>query len=343
MDSLTHILLGAAIGEATLGKKIGKKAMFWGALVASAPDIDVIIGFFMNDLDKMLFHRGWTHSILLILIISPLYGWLMRLFNRGGPHWREWTFLAFIAQITHTLLDSFTSYGTQLFLPFSDKAVSLSTISVIDPLFSLPLLTSVILLFLISNDTNKRKWINYAGLSLSCFYLLFTIYNKNTVESHFLKEINKYDIPFVNYEVKPTLFNNLLWRGIFDSGNGNYAIAYYSIRDKNRSLKFHIVDGNHNLITDYENSHSLVRLKWVSNSFYKIEAVNDGFLFSDLRFGRIAEFRNTDSPYAFSYYLKYNDERTEFNVQRVRLKIERERERDSFKDLWKMIRGRPLN
>lgn len=343
MDSLTHILLGAAIGEATMGKKIGKKAMFWGALVATAPDVDVLIGAFMSDLDKMIFHRGWTHSILLILLLSPVYGWLMRLFNRGGPSWREWTFLAFLTQITHTLLDSFTSYGTQLFLPFSDKAVSLSTISVVDPIFTLPLLISVVWLVFGSKESSKRAWINYIGLSLSCAYLLFTVFNKIAVESRFTAETQRQNIEFVNHEIKPTLFNNLLWRGIFDRGDGTYSVAYYSTVDGNRTIQFHFIDGNHELIYPYKSFNSVQRLKWVSNNFFKIEEIEDGFLFSDLRFGRVAEFRENDSPYAFSYYLIFNEERSDFNVERVQLRIDREREGSSFRDLWDMIRGDTLN
>lgn len=339
MDSLTHIVLGAAIGEATLGKKIGKKAMFWGALVATAPDIDVFIGVFMNDLDKMIFHRGWTHSILLILLFSPVYGWIMNRFNKGDATWREWTYLAFLAQITHTLLDSFTSYGTQLFLPLSNKAVSLSTISVVDPIFTIPLIVSVTWLVFSSSDTKKRRLINYAGLALASSYLIFTIFNKSAVESRFLEQTKQHEIEFANHEIKPTLFNNLLWRGIFDHNDGTYSVGYYSVVDGNSSIRFHFIDGNHSLIKPYLEFNSVQRLIWVSNGFFKIEETEEGYLFSDLRFGRVAEFRENDSPYAFSYYLSLSENGDDFEVERVKLRIERDRERSSFRDLWNMIRG----
>ena len=32
MDAVTQIALGAAVGEATLGKKAGNKAVVWGAI-----------------------------------------------------------------------------------------------------------------------------------------------------------------------------------------------------------------------------------------------------------------------------------------------------------------------
>lgn len=77
MDSLTHIVAGAAIGEALLGKKIGKKAMLWGAIAGSAPDIDAVTNFFVSDVDSLLLHRGITHSIFTALIFGPLIGWLL--------------------------------------------------------------------------------------------------------------------------------------------------------------------------------------------------------------------------------------------------------------------------
>ena len=42
MDSLTQIVLGASVGEAALGRKVGNRAMVWGAIAGTIPDLDVI-------------------------------------------------------------------------------------------------------------------------------------------------------------------------------------------------------------------------------------------------------------------------------------------------------------
>lgn len=65
MDSLTQIVLGAACGEAVLGKKIGNKALLFGAIGGTIPDLDVLVGawLYSNEIDSMLFHRGFMHSI----------------------------------------------------------------------------------------------------------------------------------------------------------------------------------------------------------------------------------------------------------------------------------------
>ena len=64
MDSVTQIVLGAAVGEAVLGKKIGNKAMVLGAIAGTIPDLDVIANYFTDTVSALEIHRGFTHSIL---------------------------------------------------------------------------------------------------------------------------------------------------------------------------------------------------------------------------------------------------------------------------------------
>lgn len=77
MDSLTQITLGAAVGEAVLGKKIGNRAMVWGAIAGTIPDLDVIGNFFMHPIDALAFHRGITHSLFFSVLVAPIFGWLI--------------------------------------------------------------------------------------------------------------------------------------------------------------------------------------------------------------------------------------------------------------------------
>lgn len=73
MDSLTQIVLGAAVGEAVLGKKIGNKAMLYGAIAGTIPDLDVISSFFTDTVTALEIHRGFTHSILFSVIFAPIF------------------------------------------------------------------------------------------------------------------------------------------------------------------------------------------------------------------------------------------------------------------------------
>lgn len=79
MDSLTQIVLGAAVGEVVLGKKIGNKAILYGAIAGTIPDLDVLARSLFDPLTANELHRGPTHSILFCLLAAPLFGaWVKR-------------------------------------------------------------------------------------------------------------------------------------------------------------------------------------------------------------------------------------------------------------------------
>ena len=77
MDSLTQIVLGAAVGEVVLGRKVGNKAMLWGAIAGTIPDLDVYQSLIFDSLTANELHRGFSHSILFSLIFAPLLAWIL--------------------------------------------------------------------------------------------------------------------------------------------------------------------------------------------------------------------------------------------------------------------------
>ncbi len=136
MDSLTHIAFGACIGEAFFGRVIGKKAMLWGALAQSVPDIDFIAAFWMTPADNLLAHRGFTHSILFALIVTPFLSLLAQRWHR--PHnisIKRWMLFFALQIFIHIFIDAFNNYGVGWFEPFSHYRISFNTIYVADPFF----------------------------------------------------------------------------------------------------------------------------------------------------------------------------------------------------------------
>ena len=75
MDSLTQIVLGAAVGEVVGGRKLGNRAMLWGAIAGTIPDLDVLGNFFMSEIDSLAFHRGISHSIFFAFTASLFLAW----------------------------------------------------------------------------------------------------------------------------------------------------------------------------------------------------------------------------------------------------------------------------
>ena len=78
MDSLTQIVLGAAVGEAVLGRKVGNKAILWGAIAGTIPDLDVLARSLFDPLRANELHRGITHSILFSAAMAPVLAWLLK-------------------------------------------------------------------------------------------------------------------------------------------------------------------------------------------------------------------------------------------------------------------------
>lgn len=76
MDSISQIVLGASMGEVVLGRKLGNKAMFWGALGGTIPDLDIITSPFLSEIDSLVFHRGISHSIFFAILGGLGFGWL---------------------------------------------------------------------------------------------------------------------------------------------------------------------------------------------------------------------------------------------------------------------------
>jgi len=157
MDSLTQIVLGAAVGEAVLGKKVGNKAALFGAIAGTIPDLDIIARFLVDTVTATEWHRGFSHSILFSVLFAPLFGWLVwKMLPKKEASWRNWSWLFFWAMFTHPILDAFTTWGTQLFWPFSTR-LAFQNIFVIDPLYTLPFLVLLILAMRYHRTSAKRR------------------------------------------------------------------------------------------------------------------------------------------------------------------------------------------
>ncbi len=96
MDSLTQIVLGAAVGEATLGKKVGNKAALYGAIAGTIPDLDVVANYLVDTVTALEMHRGFTHSIVFSIVFGLFFGWLVSLWEKRAS-WKQWSLLWFLS------------------------------------------------------------------------------------------------------------------------------------------------------------------------------------------------------------------------------------------------------
>lgn len=314
MDSLTQIVLGAACGEAALGKKIGNKALLFGAIGGTIPDLDVFVGSWIhgNEIDAMLFHRGFMHSILFSVLASVLLAWVsFRLYNsnkrKGTTTQKEWFWLWFLSLVTHPILDCFTPYGTQLFAPFSSYRVAFNTIAVADPFYTIPFLVCLIVLMFFSRTASKRRFWLKLGLGISSVYLLFAIVNKIYVDSVFRKSIGEQGFNYNRYITQPSIFNNILWYAVAET-DSSYIMADYSLFDtKSQFSAFKTVPKIRDLNPDIHQD--IKNLVWFSNGFYNVEQLNEtNYLYNDLRYP-IIENEDMERESVFSFILFKDGER----------------------------------
>lgn len=308
MDSISQLVLGAAVGEATLGRKLGNRAILWGAIGGTIPDLDVFSGFFLTELGELTFHRGISHSLLFSVLFSLVLGWLIQKFNKPNSlvSTREWQKMLFLAFFTHVILDCFTVYGTQVFAPFSNYRVSWGTVSVVDPLYTIPLILSLVIAGFMVRTKKTRRVVNYLGLALSTSYLLFTVYNKSRVQTVFENELKAQNIEVSRMITSPTIFNNVLWSCTVDA-NDAYYVGLYSFYDT-VPVKFSRVEKQHHLIKNLDSDPTITSLRWFSDNYFSINKVDGELLFNDLRFGAYFDKEGNKTDYIFSFLLEEEDE-----------------------------------
>lgn len=305
MDSLTHIALGACMGEAFAGKKLGKKAMLWGAMAQSAPDIDFIASFWMDTPSALLAHRGFTHSFLFCILLTVFLALIAEKWHR--PHnisLKKWLLFFGGVIFIHVFIDAFNNYGVAWFEPFSQYRVTFNAIYVADPLFSIWSGIAVIALIILKRRSAKRKkWWQW-GLGLSAGYLLYCLVIKAIITSDVKDILSKQNIPHTRYFTTPAPLQNLLWYVVAGNDTG-YHVGYRSIFDKKEQMSFQYFPRKDFLLEPVEDHEELQRLIRFSDQFYTIEQWHDTLVFNDLRFGQIIGWHDPREKFVFHYYLQH--------------------------------------
>ena len=335
MDSLTQIVLGASVGEVVLGKKVGNKAILWGAIAGTLPDLDVLLRYFTDEISSTQMHRGFSHSIVFAVLIAPLLGWIAKKihFKLKEVSFKDWTKLFFWTTVTHPLLDAHTTWGTQFFWPFNYR-LAYQNIFVVDPLYTLPFLMFLIIVMTLKKDNPKRSKFNTIGLSLSSTYLLLTLIFKWISFQEFKEGLENQEIEYVEIDTKPSPLNSILWSSLIETDKG-YRTAYYSLFDKQEITYSKEFLKNHHLLKPYLEEKVIKQLIDISAGWYRIEEKNGKLLFWDLRFGQMGMDVNNAS---FLWYYELNIEENG-NMSAIKRQPEIKNFKLVFKELFNRIKG----
>lgn len=336
MDSLTHIALGAVIGEAYAGKKLGKKAMIIGAAAQSLPDIDFVLGFFNSPVDDLLAHRGITHSFLFGILMTIGLAYVMKRLIKSDDDFtvRHWMIFLGIEILMHLTLDCLNSYGTGLFEPFTNHRISFNVIFVADPFFTIWTLVAMIMLISMKRSNPRRLKLAMVTLIISATYMGICLINKVVINSRAEKAFAQNGFTPKNYFTSPTPLNTMLWYVVAETDSGFY-IGYSSIFDRNKNILFEYYPQNNHLLKGVSNQDEVTKLKRFSQGYYTIEKVEETVVLNDLRFGQIAGWDTPRAKFVFYFFL----EKPDMNL----LVVQRGRftgwNKKTLRSFWERIKG----
>lgn len=299
MDTLTHLTVGACLGEAAFSRKMGKHALIWGAIAQNLPDVDTVSSLWLTTSEGLVAHRGLTHSVLFLVAVAPAMALYLRRWY-GVAFWPLCLF--FGGQIAlHDFLDLCNSYGTGLLEPFSHARFSLNLLYVVDPLFTVgPLMATLVLIFKSKDTRGRRRWWR-GGLSATVVYFFIVVAGKQVALHAVDKSLKAGTGTTPDYFLTPTPFNGFLWYAVAEEDKG-YRIGYRSLFDQG-GMSFGYRPRQAELLAGLEQTDEVRNLKRFARGYYTVERQRDGLEFNVLRFGQIRGWENPDAPFTFHFYL----------------------------------------
>lgn len=309
MDSLTHIVLGAAIGEAVLGKRAGNKAPLWGAFAASIPDFDVAFTWLFNPVDALFVHRGFSHSLLFIALLSPLLGFfLSKIHPKGAASPRQWAMLSFFSMLSHIIIDCFNTYGTAILYPFSNIRVAFDSIGIIDFTLLLPLAIFAILILILPKSQPRRRVFAFSSILFTLLFIVITVLNKMSLEQKISNQLTNNGKKYTRIKTAPLPFTNLIWLVLAEDSTGYY-YGVFSIFDR-QSPGMAYVERNSEGLGSLSEDAAVRKLIRFTEGFYSVSQNQEGeVLLHDLRFGSLAF--DSEKWFVFTFHIRRSEKGVE--------------------------------
>ncbi|VAW55867.1 Integral membrane protein [hydrothermal vent metagenome] len=221
MDPLSQAVLGASFSQASTQKKSQQwSALVIGALAGMAPDLDVLIRSANDPLLFLEFHRQFTHSLIFIPLGALICALFFYPFAKSKLTFKKIYIFSLLGLATHGLLDACTSYGTQLFWPFSNERVAWNTVSIIDPFFTFPVL-ALILLAAIKRRTGYAR----AGFIYAVIFLSLGLVQKYRAENMVQTLAQQRGHEATRINVKPSFANRHVWKTLYEYDGYYYVDA----------------------------------------------------------------------------------------------------------------------
>lgn len=297
MDSLTQAVLGATVGYAIGGKQLGRKAALWGIGLGTLPDLDVLVQH-VDPIDSFIKHRSWSHSLLLTsLAAAPLGLLISRLHKQARAVPRRMIVMTFLIFFTHIMLDSLTTYGTQIFWFLSDlipalpqEPIGVGSVSIIDPLYTLPLLVATIWILVRGRERPDGR-ATAAGkatiiaLILSTLYLGWGLTAQSMIRQQVTEQMTAQGIKVDRMFLTPTIGNSVLWYILVQEDDKVHYGLRSLLEQRDAPLTLQVQDRNSAALAALPNSERAEKVIAFSKGFYRLEEKNGRMSIADMRMG----------------------------------------------------------
>lgn len=226
MDPLSQAAVGSTLAQTASPRENILAFSVLGAVAGMAPDLDILIRSSADPLLFLKYHRQFTHSLVFIPFGALLVAMIFHRLFRHTLSFRESSLACLLGYATHGLLDACTSYGTQLFWPFTDYRVSWNVVSVVDPVFTLPVLSFVILA-----TFRKRRAFTYAAAAWAIGYLLLGLAQQERAAAAAERMARALGHVPTRLSVKPAFGNIVLWKIIYEYEGRYHVNAVRALAD----------------------------------------------------------------------------------------------------------------
>lgn len=293
MDSVSQAALGATVCYASIGPRLGRRALIIGAIVGTLPDLDVLVPY-EDAVASFTYHRSWSHSLIVLSLISLPVAWLIKrldsIKHAEAVSLGRWWLAIWLILFTHALLDSFTIYGTQIWWPLPLPPVAIGSIFIIDPLYTLPLLITGWLAWRLtrkdSEATGRAHRYVLAGLALSTAYLGWTLISQTITANRLQEQLRQQNIDYERIVVAP-FPTATLWRIVIIGKDHYYETFASMFDDYNTPLTLTRFNSRRDTCGTglSASSWAINRMEWFTGGAIAIDRNDGRLVITDLRMG----------------------------------------------------------
>ncbi|MCX6874613.1 MAG: metal-dependent hydrolase [Verrucomicrobia bacterium] len=294
MDWITQASAGAAVGEIMFGKRMGNRALGWGALFGIAPDLlDGLASPLLSTSGKLAYHYGPSHSLLLLVVLAfGLRRWLVKLWQRSKVTGHQAAWFVGLVWGIHLLVDCLGVHAVQVLWPYPVPPFGLNLLGQGDLLVAAPLLLALLGMALLrtKKEQAKRRRLWWWGVGLSSGYVVLAGLAKWAAAAGFEADLARRGVAYELRMESPIPWNLLLWRGMVDRGDAIW-VGYRTVFEWHSTpVRWTVFPRNRAALAPYAATREARRVAAFTKGWWIARPNKTGVWLADLRSGEYRQW-----------------------------------------------------